>query len=518
VRGEVEYAVPPLAEREAVALFCERAQLEPSDEIADLCARLDALPLAVELAAARTKALTPAQILERLSQRLDLLKGGRDADPRQQTLRATIEWSYELLTTEEQRLFRSLAVFAGGCTLEAAEEVCDADPDTLQSLVEKNLLRFTPSDSTGRYWMLEMIREYARDRFAARPEAMSVRRAHAAHYCALAVELSTIEHSGEHVARLSAEHENMGVAFELALERDDVPLAADLMHGLWRYWLMTGRTEEARSCTGRYLRAGRRHVAPLRRVHGDHGAGEILRFTGDEEAAATLKYELVETARANPDVVLHGRSVERVLAANLGDLAHIELDRGRLSVAQSLAEEALAVRRRIGGPVAHALHALAAIAYDAGDYERARALMADATLEFDADGDPLGRLLCRAEVAECDLLLGNGDSAADALREIVDEMPAVPDQNLELNVLRLAAMVATARGDTQRAAVLFGAAEARLEKLGLVLFGPASETTYRSYVDRARNQLGAADFEAAYAAGTDRRDDDVPGLVFPAID
>ena len=154
VQGEVEYAVPPLASSEAVALFCERSGLEPSDEIAELCARLDDLPLAVELAAARTKALSPAQILERLSDRLDLLRGGRDAEARQQTLRATIGWSYDLLEGEEQRVFRALSVFAGGCTLDAAEGVIAADLDTLQSLVEKSLLRF----ANERYWMLETIR------------------------------------------------------------------------------------------------------------------------------------------------------------------------------------------------------------------------------------------------------------------------------------------------------------------------------------------------------------------------
>ena len=127
ISGEVEYEVPPLASPEAVSLFCERSQLEPSDEIAELCARLDNLPLAVELAAARAKALSPVQILERLSQRLDLLRGGRDADPRQQTLRATIEWSYDLLPTKEQQLFARLSVFAG-CTLEAAEEVAEGRP------------------------------------------------------------------------------------------------------------------------------------------------------------------------------------------------------------------------------------------------------------------------------------------------------------------------------------------------------------------------------------------------------
>ena len=157
VQGEVEYEVLPLAPAEAVSLFGERSRLEPTDVIAELCARLDSLPLAVELAAARTKALSPAEILERLAQRLDVLKGGRDADPRQLTLRATVEWSHDLLTEEEQQLFRRLSVFAGGCTLESAEDVCDAELDTLQSLVEKSLVRF----SDPRYWMLETIREYA---------------------------------------------------------------------------------------------------------------------------------------------------------------------------------------------------------------------------------------------------------------------------------------------------------------------------------------------------------------------
>ena len=134
VQGEIEYSVPSLTSSEAVSLFSERSQLDATDEIAELCSRLDDLPLAVELAAARTRALSPAQILERISQRLDLLQGGRDADPRQQTLRATIAWSYDLLSEEEQRLFRSLSVFAAGCTVEAAELVASADLDTLQAL------------------------------------------------------------------------------------------------------------------------------------------------------------------------------------------------------------------------------------------------------------------------------------------------------------------------------------------------------------------------------------------------
>jgi predicted ATPase len=180
VDGEVVYAVPALAEPEAVELFCARARLEPDGAVAELCSRLDNLPLALELAAARVRVLTPSQILERISQRLDLFRAGRDADPRQQTLRATIAWSYDLLSTDEQRLFARMAVFRGGCRLEAAEEVVDANIDALQSLVDKSLLRHTEE----RFWLLETIREYAHELEQSR-EADAMRGRHADHYLAL---------------------------------------------------------------------------------------------------------------------------------------------------------------------------------------------------------------------------------------------------------------------------------------------------------------------------------------------
>ncbi len=172
VDGEVVYPVPALAEPEAVALFCARARVESDEDVAELCSRLDNLPLALELAAARVSVLTPAQILERISGRLDLFRAGRGADPRQQTLRTTIEWSFELLTDEEKLLFTRLGVFRGGCTLEAAEQVAEADLDTLQSLVDKNLLRH----SGERFWMLQTIREYARELLEQHGESNVVRR------------------------------------------------------------------------------------------------------------------------------------------------------------------------------------------------------------------------------------------------------------------------------------------------------------------------------------------------------
>jgi predicted ATPase len=517
VRGEVEYAVPPLTEPEAVALFCERSQLEPSPEIAELCARLDDLPLAVELAAARTTALSPAQILERLSQRLDLLKGGRDADPRQQTLRATIQWSYELLSAAEKRLFARLSVFAGGCTLEAAEEVADADLDTLQSLVDKSLVRFTDE----RYWMLETIREYAAGR-GAYEDVGALQHEHARWYSALAVELFSLleQRPSEALAGYTTERENMRAALELALQRDYAAVVADLMHGLWMYWLMTGSTEEALAWMHRYMESSRMKLPPLRRMNADHAVGEILRFTGRSDSAAALKRELIEVARGDPDLVVNDRPALRVMAANLGDLVHIELDAGRIAEARACAAEALSARQRLGFPagVGHALAGLAAIEYQCARYEEARALFARAVAEYEAGGVPYGVLFGLLETAECDLLLGEPRRAAQTLREVLPELADLGDQAAELNALRLVGMVAVVDGEARRAAVVFGAADAKLQDLGLDAVGEAAEAIYRSYVDRARVGLGDATFESAYRAGAERRDDTLLDLVTPSLD
>jgi predicted ATPase len=239
VKAEVEYAVPPLASSEAVTLFCERSRLERTDEITELCSRLDDLPLAVELAAARTKALSPTQILERLSQRLDLLKGGRDAEARQQTLRATIGWSYDLLSEEDQRVFRALSVFVGGCTLEAAEAVADASIDTLQSLVEKSLLRFT----NERYWMLETIREYALGELVRSGEAENAGMRHTEFFLDLAGELLAPvgrPTSDDRRERFMADQANYREAHSRALEAGDGASATRFVRRLGRVMSITG--------------------------------------------------------------------------------------------------------------------------------------------------------------------------------------------------------------------------------------------------------------------------------------
>jgi predicted ATPase len=218
VDGEVVYPVPALAEPEAVELFCARARSEPDEAVAELCGRLDNLPLALELAAARVSVLTPAQILERISQRLDLFRAGRDADPRQQTLRATIGWSYDLLSTDEKPLFARMAVFRGGCTLETAEQVAGTDVAGLQSLLDKSLLRRTRE----RFWMLEIIREYARELLEGSSEGDTVRRRHADHYLALG-ELAHTERFDRGLTwarRLEAEHDNLRAALDHLQDRD----------------------------------------------------------------------------------------------------------------------------------------------------------------------------------------------------------------------------------------------------------------------------------------------------------
>ena len=325
VRGELEYPVPPLAEREAVTLFCARSRLEPSEEIAELCRRLDNLPLAVELAAARTKALSPAQILERLAQRLDLLKGGRDADPRQHTLRAAIEWSYDLLSETEKRLMRRLSVFAGGCTLDAAENVCETDVDPLQSLIEKSLLRF----SDERYSMLETIREYAAERLDP-GAADAVARRHRAFMVALAEASAADLHTARETARAAAlapDFANLRAAVAHAFATDEPDDVGRILGAAYPFLVSYGLAE-ARAWADAALEL-RSHLSPDGLAELLVGAGEIARFSGDLDRAIELKDELValDPSPRRPNW----------RAATFADLAEIALDRGEYARAREYA-------------------------------------------------------------------------------------------------------------------------------------------------------------------------------------
>jgi predicted ATPase/class 3 adenylate cyclase len=252
VGGERTYPVPPLAESDGEALFLTRARavepaFAPTEAVRELCLRLDELPLAIELAAARTAVFSPEQLLEKLSHRLDLLKGERDADPRQQTLRATIEWSYDLLSEDEQRLFARLSVFSGGCTYEAGEDIAGADPDNLQSLLDKSLLRKRDSKVGPRYWMLETIREYGNERLEMSGEADELRRRHAEYFLDLAVGAEPhLATGGKWLDRLDAEMDNLRSALDFATgtEPQRALRAAAALH---EFWFMRGQLMEARA-------------------------------------------------------------------------------------------------------------------------------------------------------------------------------------------------------------------------------------------------------------------------------
>jgi predicted ATPase/class 3 adenylate cyclase len=356
ISGEVEYAVPPLAELEAVSLLCERAHVDPSEEIAQLCARLDNLPLAVELAAARVKALSPAQILERLSQRVDLLKGGRDLDPRQQTLRATIEWSYDLLNEDEQQLFARLSVFAGGCTLEAAEEVCNVDLETLQSLVEKSLLRF----ANERYWMLETIREYAGERLVEAREVDKLRLRHAAFFLALAEEarqhLEGTHQQARWLGRIEIEHDNARAALSF-LETADSGHFIRLAVDMWRFWQMHTHYAEGRQWLGRAL-DGDPEPSPERRAALE-GATYLAYLEHDFAEMRPLAEEHLEVARRIDD----GASIAQALHL----LAHLEGAEGNTIGAIGLYRQSLEYPdhpRR-----ADSLYSLGHLSLLGGDYE-----------------------------------------------------------------------------------------------------------------------------------------------------
>jgi predicted ATPase len=243
VQGEHELDLPPLEDSEAVALFCERAQavrpdVEETDAVHRLCERLDRLPLALELAAARTKLLPPETLLERLGQSLDLLKGARDVDERHATLRATIAWSYDLLDADEQQLFRRLSVFRGGCTLETAEAVCDADLDTLASLLDKSLIRRrTGRLGEERFWMLETIREFAVEQLDGSGGTDDVRRRHAERMLEIARSAHLSEDDDEPFEwRVAlAEREDFRAALDWALKAD-VVLGLELASNLEAFW------------------------------------------------------------------------------------------------------------------------------------------------------------------------------------------------------------------------------------------------------------------------------------------
>ena len=535
VSGEQTYPVPPLAESDGEALFTVRARavdpaFTPSESIRELCLRLDELPLALELAAARTALFSPEQLLDKLSQRLDLLKGSRDADPRQQTLRATIEWSYNLLPDDEKRLFRRLAVFSGGCAYEAAEEVAEADPDALQSLLDKSLLRRRDSPLGPRYWMLETIREYARGKLEESAEAERLARRHLAYYLALAVDVDERGKVGEYeLGQLEDERDNLRGAFDTALALEPEQ-ALDLAGRLGLYWHRRGQYFEGRQRLAAALAAA--PAAPaFARVRALSEAGNLAFFQADFDAAEQLGREALALARQRGDRRGSGYALNL-----LGGITGV---RDPIA-AMAYYEEALAEYEAAGDETGRltTLQNLASDAIGRGDYQRAISLLRD-KIASTGDRDTyslalaIGLLgfalagngeneearqsfeqsldMCRAHGfsrAEAEILLGLAElmrtaspsQALEYYRESIELARTMGYLGLVADCLRGIATIALASGDAREAATLLSVFAAFYERIGAIV-SPGDKEELDAAIAQAREALGNEAFEAAWTEG-----------------
>jgi len=437
--GEHEFPVPPLAlpdsrsvpavevlsQYPAVALFVQRAvaakpdfelNRENASAITEICARLDGLPLAIELAAARVKVLSPFSMLTRLASRLQLLTGGaRDLPQRQQTLRAAMDWSYDLLNAAEQKLFRRLSVFVGGCTLEGVEAVCDTTGDLtldlldgMASMVDKSLVQqVEQAKGESRFVMLETIREYALEKLQASGERASTKRAHAA-YCLVLAEEEASEpgdaQGTEWIGRFALEHDNFRAGLEWLTETGDAEWGLRLGTALFRFWEIREYLAEGRDRLGRLLKLAGAAAPTKARTRALFAAGVLAGEQGDYASAETHISESQNIARQLGD--------NTGVAVSLNALAVFARDRGSIAKARALFEESLALWRELGNlkAVARALSNLANVVKLQGDYDRARSLYEECLSIFRGLGDRTG--VAWSLNYQGDVARDQGDSAA----------------------------------------------------------------------------------------------------------
>jgi predicted ATPase/DNA-binding winged helix-turn-helix (wHTH) protein len=442
IYGEQEFPVTPLMTSAAVQLFAQRSTAVRPDfaitpenrpAIEAICQRLDGLPLAIELAAARTKVLSPAAILDRLQSRLELLTtGASDLPDRQKTLRRTIDWSYDLLSKEEQKLFWRFAAFVGGATLEAVEAVCDTRLDLgvnifdgLTSLLDKNLIqRVDQNESEPRFTMLETIREYALERLTLSGEAPSTRQSHAAYCMVLAEEgnpeLDPIART-EWVARCDAEIDNFRAALDWLFEQRELDWALRLSMALFRFWDMREHFIEGRARLENLLRLlGSGYLRERGRICTFLGA--LSTPQGDHESAdAFLKQSLA-----------HYRELDDQwgIAASWNALAVATRDRGNFEEAEGYFETSLAYWRMLPDPIstARCLHNLANAAKMRGDFPRATKALAEAISIFREHGDTSGAAWSINQSGDLELEQGRIESAQNLYREALDVFRETDDR------------------------------------------------------------------------------------------
>jgi predicted ATPase/DNA-binding CsgD family transcriptional regulator len=532
VAGEQELALGPLTREAAVRVFVERArevrqEFRPSEAdlaaIAEICDRLDCLPLAIELAAARVKLLSPTTMLSRLGHRLEFLtSGARDAPARHRALRDTIGWSVELLNDREATLFRRLSVFVGGCTLEAAEDVCGGDLDTLGSLVDESLVR---ADGE-RFGMLETIREYAGELLHSSAEAGDLRREHASHYLRLA------ETAAPGLTTLESDHDNLRAALRFSLDAGDAATALQLCAVLWRFWFERGYLSEGRLWLDESLAAS--SEASPGRARALSGNGVLARYQGDYDRAEGLCRDALELFRSLDDF-------KGVAEATTG-LALIRSARGDYPEAETLYREALSIYERLGeeAGIARTLDRFGLNFVITGEFGRARPLFERSIGLFRRLGDSHGvasglyglsvtRLpgahvaalaqahealaILRAvgdrrtfgkvlwNLADINAELGDAETAAAQFAESLTLFIEFGDRWFCGIVLESAAFLAGATGDAERAARLLGAADAIWTAIEVPLPALFRER-HDHLLAQTRSRLGEAGCEAAWDAGS----------------
>jgi len=525
VRGERELAVPPLGlpspskesdievvgASAAVALFVARARgvkasfeltSDNASSVAKICRRLDGLPLAIELAAARIKALSPSSLLDRLDQSLKVLTGGaRDASSRQRTLRGAIEWSHKLLSQDEQRLFRRLGVFAGGWSLETAETVCDQDDlqleilDGISSLVEKSLVRVAVAGDEERFSMLETIREFATERLEESGDAREIRRAHAECFRGLAEEAEPQlvgADQREWLARLETEHDNLRGALSWSVAEAPA-LALAVAAAMWRFWYVRGHLTEGRQWLEAVTAPTSAKTQPLlaKALRGLAVSLEVQGEYGRSEHVAQQSLAIYEQL-----------GDEFGLSNILETLAIAAENQGNFDLARSRYERALELSERIGDVrgATWVGNNLADLLLRQGDYETAK-LRLQANIRVLAElGDKEGLAFALLNMSQALLGQRNYKESLKAARESLILAEEFGDSTIVAYCFELFAAIQSAQGKASLAARSLGVAENLLDTTGIQL-NPAEKLIHEDTTQRTLSELSHDEFVAGVREG-----------------
>lgn len=503
-----------LYENSAVALFVERAQAvkpafvlteDNAQAVAEICRKLDGLPLAIELAAARIKLLTPQAILNRLSNSLKLLMGGaRDLPERQQTMRGAIAWSYDLLEEEEMKLLNRLAVFSGGFTLVAAESIVKAEMDlgvdllnSIASLVDKSLLvQHEMADGEPRFRMLVVVREFTLEKLKASAETDDIKRRHAEFYAQMAeiaeTELRSAK-AAEWLETLEREHDNLHSAMEWSLENEP-ETALRIVAAIRLFWDRRGYLSEGRRWISQALEKSGESADPKLRAKAYMGIGNISWQQGNLESAEMFFQESLRLSREIND--------EYWIARSLSGLGVVKTRQGDLSEAKALMEESLILARKLNDKtqVSNRLNSLGEIAREQEDYDAAREFYEQALNLAKQESLKPSITVFTTNLAAVACLQRDYNSAVSFALETLKLSEELGDKIFTGAALGTFAALAVAAGKIEKAARLFGAAQAIFDETGYKLEKADQEFNNR-FIKEAQLKITENTFEAAFQKG-----------------